>query len=188
MSFLYIESLTKMWFGVWFLIQLPLILLIFILSILFYPCCGRNNNQNNPPEVPPAPVDNIEANRNLEPLNLFADPQILNQEGNQNVDRQGADVPNLLNFFNALIERFEEGINNIERQNSVKMLGMITANWKRKYTQEDVPHSPNCCVCLDQFNLDEDIIELHCNPNNHGHIFHPMCINSWSEKEKTCPL
>ena len=61
-------------------------------------------------------------------------------------------------------------------------------NWKRKYTAEDMAHSPCCCVWLENFIIEEEIIELHWNPGNLGHIFHIECINGWSEKEKTCPL
>mmetsp|Transcript_19362 Transcript_19362/g.17168 ORF Transcript_19362/g.17168 Transcript_19362/m.17168 type:complete len:81 (-) Transcript_19362:133-375(-) len=61
-------------------------------------------------------------------------------------------------------------------------------NWKRIYKEKDNPVSPTCVVCLEDFELGEDIIELRCNSKLNGHIFHPNCINSWSKNEKTCPV
>ncbi|CAI2383874.1 unnamed protein product [Moneuplotes crassus] len=65
---------------------------------------------------------------------------------------------------------------------------MMMKNWRRPYVQEDRLTSPNCCVCLEEFQTRELIMELHCTPGRHGHIFHLECIENWSKKEKTCPL
>lgn len=42
-----------------------------------------------------------------------------------------------------------------------------------------------CCIWLDNFDAEQDIIRLPCNRN---HFFHRACINDWILKSPTCPL
>ncbi|CAI2362077.1 unnamed protein product [Moneuplotes crassus] len=74
------------------------------------------------------------------------------------------------------------------RLDSTLSVEMMMKNWSRKFTEEDTNACPSCCVCLEDFEVGENIMELHCNPKSHGHMFHLECIDSWSKKEKTCPL
>ena len=42
-----------------------------------------------------------------------------------------------------------------------------------------------CCICLDNFETEQDVIRLPCNK---FHFFHRKCINDWIIKSPTCPL
>ena len=39
-----------------------------------------------------------------------------------------------------------------------------------------------CCICLEQFKINDDINKLNCN-----HIFHKVCLDKWY-KFNNCPL
>jgi hypothetical protein len=99
------------------------------------------------------------------------------------------DVPNLLNFFQNVLRGADPNVrfNEAAQLTSMKALELVFLKWKRKYKLSDTGNNPSCCVCLEIFNEDEDIIELHCNPE-FGHIFHVECITDWAKKQKTCPL
>ena len=80
---------------------------------------------------------------------------------------------------------------NLNHQNQaaeVDAFQAILKHWKRKFLPSDIENNPNCWVCLDNFKFDEDVVELHWNPGSFGHIFHPDCINDWSQKQRTWPL
>uniref|UniRef100_A0A7S3N4H7 RING-type domain-containing protein n=1 Tax=Euplotes harpa TaxID=151035 RepID=A0A7S3N4H7_9SPIT len=106
--------------------------------------------------------------------------QNLNNANNENF------IPNLLNFFNMIVNQMPLNNNQLD-QNGVDAFQAILLHWKRPFKASDVEFNPSCSVCLDSFNIDEEIIELHCNPEQ-GHIFHPECIQGWAEKQHTCPL
>ena len=59
--------------------------------------------------------------------------------------------------------------------------------WQRKYKAEDNPNSPHCSICLEDFNIEEEIIDIYWNKEN-GHIFHQECIKKWTKMERKCPL
>lgn len=46
-------------------------------------------------------------------------------------------------------------------------------------------HSPNCGICLDDYQTDRtnDCLALRC-----GHIFHEVCATPWLESHRSCPL
>ncbi|CAI2361414.1 unnamed protein product [Moneuplotes crassus] len=191
-TFFHTECMRSIFNILWLLIQLPL---IFVWLVLYFSCLqscfkgiNRNRQEENqgPDPLQEIHIDNIDEARRLQALNLMLGPAQGHPENRVNNDGD-IELPDLQNFVNAL-GRMVEGMHQIERNNSVKMVQLMMDSWKRKFKQEDIAVNPNCCVCLDDFVADEDIIELHCNPGSHGHIFHPDCINSWSEKEKTCPL
>ena len=49
--------------------------------------------------------------------------------------------------------------------------------------QRHVDQEPKCSICLADFILAETVCKTPCN-----HLFHPQCITTWFEKQKTCPL
>jgi len=110
--------MQKTLFAFWILIQLPFVFCI----ALWFSCCVKDENQQNEPNPPPQPILRQEQpleNRNIEALNLFnvhRDENMPNQ-----IDRNDINVVNLGHFFNALIQRFEEGFNQIERGTSANL-------------------------------------------------------------------
>ena len=101
---------------------------------------------------------------------------------NQNEDM----MPNMMNLFNLMIMQYN--MNNQRLGEEVNAFQAILLHWKRQYLATDVENNPNWCVWLDNFNIGEDIVELHWNPGYFGHIFHCECIRDWSLKQRTCPL
>ncbi|CAI2360746.1 unnamed protein product [Moneuplotes crassus] len=91
---------------------------------------------------------------------------------------------NLIDAFNAMAER----VRVVERIEYERLVRQMIKDWKRAYSGQDQPFSPNCCVCFDNFKVGEKIIELPCDPKSNGHIFHILCINNWAQQHKTCPL
>jgi hypothetical protein len=67
----------------------------------------------------------------------------------------------------------------------MKVMGDMFTQWKRGYSLKDSVQTKSCCVCLEDFQKDEEIVELHCGK---GHIFHPNCIKDWARQHDSCPL
>ena len=58
--------------------------------------------------------------------------------------------------------------------------------WARDYRRTtDLEKQQYCSICLEDFEVGEEIIELRCDSK---HIFHLDCIKGWAKKNKTCPL
>lgn len=53
---------------------------------------------------------------------------------------------------------------------------------KKKFKTEDVVNS-DCCICISDFVVNEDISTLDCN-----HTFHFECICEWVQEKQTCPM
>jgi len=47
--------------------------------------------------------------------------------------------------------------------------------------QED--RDEECCLCLDEYKDEEEVLELHCR-----HVFHEACLGPWLVKSLTCPM
>mmetsp|Transcript_41220 Transcript_41220/g.47477 ORF Transcript_41220/g.47477 Transcript_41220/m.47477 type:complete len:148 (-) Transcript_41220:13-456(-) len=73
----------------------------------------------------------------------------------------------------------------IRRVPTVRVMGDMMKQWRRAYTLKDQDQNNACCVCLEEFNKGEEVIELHCGK---GHIFHPDCLEDWARRNKSCPL
>lgn len=120
----------------------------------------RFNAENNPQPV-------VDQNNNIVPNQapapgqaplIVQPPQV---RENQNVQAAGDDVINILRLF---VNQLEAGMINqpqLERADTEKAVMMMLNHWRRKYKAEDSIESPACCVCLEPFLVDEDIIELH---------------------------
>lgn len=52
-----------------------------------------------------------------------------------------------------------------------------------KITLEHVENAELCSVCMENFNLDEEVKKLSC-----SHLFHGDCISPWLKKRQTCPI
>ncbi len=52
------------------------------------------------------------------------------------------------------------------------------------YTQKKVPLCTECTICLEKFEINNNVIKLDC-----CHVFHPKCIYEWLNPNKinTCP-
>ena len=62
--------------------------------------------------------------------------------------------------------------------------GQLTRGQLKEYLCDNINNDNNdCCICLDKFNENDELIVLKCN-----HRFHTKCIINWFEKELTCPL
>ncbi|KAF9353237.1 hypothetical protein BGX34_011717 [Mortierella sp. NVP85] len=51
-----------------------------------------------------------------------------------------------------------------------------------KFTEEELAAKPECSVCKDEFNQEDDTLQLPCN-----HFFHEDCIKPWLKVSGTCP-
>lgn len=61
-------------------------------------------------------------------------------------------------------------------------------NYNRKYNIRNFnkeAHASECCICLEGYEMDENVAELKCNTQ---HIFHKGCIDDWLKKKQQCPL
>ena len=45
--------------------------------------------------------------------------------------------------------------------------------------------SPECPVCLVDFQVDDPVVPLTCNPE---HVFHIECLLNWADHNYTCPI
>ena len=72
-----------------------------------------------------------------------------------------------------------------QRLPTVKVMGDMIKQWKRAFTLKDIDQVSACCVCLEEFQKGQEVVELHCGK---GHIFHIDCLEDWARRNKTCPL
>ena len=54
----------------------------------------------------------------------------------------------------------EAKYNEVQRTTTNKAMDKIMNNWRRKFSIHDKAGAESCCVCLDEFNEGENIIEL----------------------------
>ena len=66
---------------------------------------------------------------------------------------------------------------------------MVIGEWSRPFAKDVDQHSEDkqayCSVCLDVFEGADMVVELRCDSN---HIFHKACLESWLQRNYTCPL
>jgi len=64
---------------------------------------------------------------------------------------------------------------------------LIDALETKKFTADMLPSDDRiCAICLDQYNVDDEIRILRCKPKRHH--FHRACVDQWLALNKTCPL
>ncbi|KAK4509099.1 Transketolase [Mucor velutinosus] len=126
---------------------------------------------------------------------------------NTNEDRRGNHIANLLQFLSDMTGgAFDSGIignpndyvfsqtalDNIITQLMEQNGGhapppapeqVIESLQKRPLTDKEKSQEADCAVCKDQFESQEQVIELPCE-----HIFHDECIKPWLKLNSTCPV
>ena len=58
-------------------------------------------------------------------------------------------------------------------------------------TEQDVKNKLSCAICQEEFKVDEEVLELPCEPQKHYyHNSHSECegILPWLQKNNTCPI
>ncbi|CAK87037.1 unnamed protein product (macronuclear) [Paramecium tetraurelia] len=75
-------------------------------------------------------------------------------------------------------QRLEE-----ERRRQEQALRLIGTQFK--YSELNGQTFQPCYICLQNYDQDDLIVKLSCNPN---HIFHSDCIRPWAEINDTCPV
>ncbi|CAI2377860.1 unnamed protein product [Moneuplotes crassus] len=208
-SFLKSISFLKYFiFGIWILITLPFLIALAYVEAAFSKCKRRervqaerpplfhvqgiNDNQHHPgqflmnrnpfqnqPDIFAVPVLGAQRHPIQPQNNRPAPPLIQNHPRNNDWEMD--------NFLRRM-QSFASELDHPERMNSINLVKLMLDSWRKKFTKSDKNNTPSCCVCLDDFEIGEDVIELHCNSGQNGHIFHVHCIDNWSKKEKTCPL
>ena len=94
---------------------------------------------------------------------------------------------NNLNFFMNIDEMNYEQLLNLEEKMGKVSLGVNQETIKKlgikKYNDEEYKNCETCMICLDDFNIGEEIRQLDC-----LHIFHLKCIDHWLKDNKKCPV
>jgi len=70
-------------------------------------------------------------------------------------------------------------------QEFIDSLETLTVN------EEDVKNKLSCAICQEEFKVDEEVLELPCEPHKHYyHSNHSECegILPWLQKNNTCPI
>ncbi len=74
----------------------------------------------------------------------------------------------------------------IDRQiiKSLQKKYKIKINYNTYYNNKEIKEENNfCCICLQQYKIEEKIVEMYCN-----HLFHSECIDEWLNNNPTCPI
>jgi len=70
------------------------------------------------------------------------------------------------------------------RINSKSMTKSII-DMKQHCTTEMISKENNCAVCLDPFEVSQQVVPLKCNPS---HLFHRDCLVAWTKTSYQCPI
>jgi len=54
-----------------------------------------------------------------------------------------------------------------------------------KETDEIFVQGKECQICMDTFELNEEIMEMKC---KYKHIYHSICLKHWLNEHATCPI
>ena len=81
------------------------------------------------------------------------------------------------------IESVNNNLNNLRINEENKKIEELLQDFK--LTEEILSKIDNkqCLICLDDYQIDENICYLPC-----FHLFHSICIKSWIKKSNKCPL
>lgn len=80
----------------------------------------------------------------------------------------------------------EETNYEIDRQliKSLQKKYKIKINYNTYYNNKEIKEETHrCCICLQQYKIEEKIVEMYCN-----HLFHPECIDEWLNYNPSCPI
>ena len=80
----------------------------------------------------------------------------------------------------------EETTYEIDRQiiKSLQEKYKIKINYNEYFNIKENKEEHNfCCICLQQYKIEENIVEMYCN-----HLFHAECIEEWLNNNPTCPI
>ena len=137
-----------------------IILLIISMSIVFCWCFMRclfieNNDDRN--------EFRQSQNNGILQLSQF----YRNQSWNSSINLEGTTYEIDRNIIKSLQEKYKIKINYNEYFNIKKI---------KKENQF-------CCICLQEYKIEENIVEMSCN-----HLFHYKCIQEWLNNNPTCPI
>jgi hypothetical protein len=91
----------------------------------------------------------------------------------------------------SLEERVLQGsINESSPYKKVSSKDFINSLSVQKVTKSMVDDNMSCTLCMEEFKLNEDIIELPCKDKHYFHIKKETCdgIYPWLKENNTCPL
>lgn len=80
----------------------------------------------------------------------------------------------------------EETTYEIDRQiiKSLQEKYKIKINYNAYFNNKENEEENNfCCICLQQYKIEENVIEMSCN-----HLYHSECIEEWLNNNPTCPI
>lgn len=76
--------------------------------------------------------------------------------------------------------------NEAEREQENKGIAeMLLAATNLQVNPTNFKPEDSCCICLDNFKPDENVIVLPC---DRKHVFHASCIADWVKRNNNCPL
>ncbi|XP_031567548.1 E3 ubiquitin-protein ligase RNF115-like [Actinia tenebrosa] len=84
----------------------------------------------------------------------------------------------------ALIRQFIESHSEFQSEDTPPgaLPEVIESLIKKKVTKDILDSSSSCCICQNDYALDEMITCLPCN-----HVYHGPCITTWLKMHATCP-
>jgi E3 ubiquitin-protein ligase DOA10 len=62
---------------------------------------------------------------------------------------------------------------------------LINSLIKRKFDTNTFKNEDQCAICLGEYTEESEVTPLPC---DYRHYFHTQCIESWFERNNTCPL
>ena len=121
---------------------------------------NNNNNINNN-------INNINFNNNN--INNEENDENENNEDEEDMDEEG-------------LEEFDEEEDNINNAVDTATVNTFPVT-KIKDTSKLKGDKKKCCICLEKYKKNEEIMTLPC-----IHIFHSFCIKKWFETQNICPI
>lgn len=67
----------------------------------------------------------------------------------------------------------------------MKISDLLTNAAAFKLNPNDYMEDDQCCICLENYHQDDNVIRLPCNSK---HYFHAHCIGDWVQRNNHCPL
>ncbi len=102
---------------------------------------------------------------------------------------------NIINLMMTPVDSLEErvlqgSINESSPYKKVSSKDFINSLSVQKVTKSMVDDNMSCTLCMEEFKLNEDIIELPCKDKHYFHIKKETCdgIYPWLKENNTCPL
>eukprot|EP00347_Sterkiella_histriomuscorum_P006432 403352797 len=102
--------------------------------------------------------------------------------GDDNTDDEAGD-PNNPRVGGRNADRLQ--IKNLNKADMKKFLQTVFFRKKKGALDDLREDQQNCAICLDQFQKENQIVELNC---NEGHLFHFGCLEAWASRQQNCPL